>query len=265
MIKLEIVIEEVKKLLYEVGELQKEWLGKKDLKTYHKTSADDLVTEVDELSEKYLLEAIGSFYPGHGFLSEESGASNSEAEYLWIIDPLDGTTNFAQGIPIFAVSVALQFRGETVLGAIYQPLLGEMFTALKGRGAWLNGQRIEVSAKSDLAKSILATGFPYDKATHRENNAAYFAYFVPRVRGLRRLGAAAYDLACVAAGRFDGFWELNLSPWDVAAGILLVAEAGGKVEFLQKRGISLVAGNKVICDKVMEAINKVDAVTVNES
>ncbi len=258
MLELEKVLENVLGCILETGEMQKRRLGDKGLRVHSKTSEDDLVTDVDELSEKMLLQAIGAAYPDHGFLSEECGSKNSEAEYLWVIDPLDGTTNYTQGIPIFAISVALQYRGETVLGVVYQPVLGEMFTALKGKGAYLNGQEINVSTKSDLANCVLGTGFPYDKAIHKHNNANYFTHFVPRVRGLRRLGAAAYDLAGVAAGRLDGFWELNLSPWDVAAGILLVEEAGGKVAFLEKRGVSLVAGNKVISSIIQESIREVD-------
>lgn len=263
MLDLEKVMEFVKELVLEVGRMQKDRLGEKGLKIHSKTSGNDLVTEVDELSEKMLLKGIGDAFPEHGFLSEERGASNREAPYLWVIDPLDGTTNYTQGIPIFAVSVALQHQGETILGVIYEPVLEEMFTAIKGRGAYLNGNELRVSAKTELSKCVLATGFPYDKATHKENNADYFSHFVPRVRGLRRLGAAAYDLACVSAGRLDGFWELNLAPWDVAAGILLVKEGGGKVEFLQKRGVSLVAGNEIICKIMGDAISEVDGASIN--
>ncbi len=258
MVELDKVLENVLGCILEVGEMQKHRLGDKKLKIHSKTSEDDLVTDVDELSEKMLLQAIGAVYPEHGFLSEECGSKNSAAEYLWVIDPLDGTTNYTQGIPIFAISAALQYRGETVLGAVYQPALGEIFTALKGKGAYLNGREIKVSTKTELADCVLGTGFPYDKAIHKHNNGNYFSHFIPRVRGLRRLGAAAYDLASVAAGRLDGFWELNLSPWDVAAGILLVEEGGGRVAILKKRGISLVAGNDVICSIIQESIREVD-------
>lgn len=259
MLDLEKILENAKKWALKAGKMQRHRLGHKGLKVQSKTSEDDLVTEVDELSEKILLEGIGAAYPGHGFLSEECGGENTDAEYVWVIDPLDGTTNYTQGIPIFAISLALQYLGETVLGVVYQPVLDEMFTAVKGNGAYLNGREISVSAKTDLAKCVLATGFPYDKAIHKNNNADYFSYFVPRVRGLRRLGAAAYDLAGVAAGRLDGFWELNLSLWDVAAGILLVEEAGGRVDFLEKRGVSLIAGNEFVCNIIRNSIEQVDA------
>ncbi len=259
MLDLEQVMEKLLVYIRETGRMQKERLGEAGLRMQRKHSGAELVTEVDELSEKLLLQGINTICPDHDILSEEYGAINRQSEYLWIIDPLDGTNNYYQGIPIFAISVALQQRGETVLGVVYQPVLEEMFTVLKGKGAWLNGKKLRVSQKTELSECVLATGFPYDKGTHRENNADYFSYFVPRVRGLRRLGAAAYDLACVAAGRFDGFWELNLSPWDVAAGTLLVQEAGGRIIYLEKRGVSLIAGNEVISGLIREAIARVDA------
>lgn len=258
MIELAEALTTIQCCLLKTGTMQKERLGQKGLTVERKKNGDELVTEVDKLSEKMLLQAISQAYPDHDILSEECGAIRHDSDYLWVIDPLDGTTNYTQGIPIFAISVALQYRGVTVLGAVYQPVLGEMFTALKGRGAHLNGRELAVSQKDVLSDSVLATGFPYDKAVHKENNAAYFVYFVPRVRGLRRLGAAAYDLACVAAGRFDGFWELNLSPWDVAAGILLVQEAGGEVILLNKRGVSMIAGNAAVCRMIEEGIAAVD-------
>ncbi|RKD33454.1 inositol monophosphatase family protein [Thermohalobacter berrensis] len=253
------VLNNVKSWAKEVGKIQLEYLEKEDLKINTKSSKVDLVTEVDELSEKYILDKIKKHYPDHKILSEESGEIDLDSDYLWIIDPLDGTTNYAQGLPIFAISIALQHKGETLLGVVYLPKLDEMFEALKDEGAYLNGKRINVSNKSNLQDCVLATGFPYDKRTHKDNNANYFAHFVPKVRGLRRMGAAAYDLANVAAGRLDGFWEINLSPWDVAAGVLIIKEAKGKVIYLDdKRGISLVAGNKIVCKKVLNEIEMVN-------
>jgi len=262
MIDLAGALTAIQSIMFNTGTMQKERLGQKGLSVERKINGVELVTEVDILSEKMLLQTIGKAYPDHDILSEECGAIRQNSDYLWVIDPLDGTTNYAQGIPIFAISVALQYQGTTVLGAVYQPVLGEMFTALKGRGAHLNGRELAVSQKFVLADCVLATGFPYDKAVHKENNAAYFTHFVPRVRGLRRLGAAAYDLACVAAGRFDGFWEINLSPWDVAAGTLLVQEAGGEVILLNKRGVSLIAGNAAVCRMIRAGIAAVDACCV---
>ncbi|WP_432666019.1 inositol monophosphatase family protein [Wukongibacter baidiensis] len=261
MLDLNIALEKVKKWALQTGEIQREYFRKESLKIDTKSTGVDLVTEVDELSEKYILSSIKENYPLHGILSEESGKSDIESDYLWVIDPLDGTTNYAQGLPIFATSIALKYKDETILGVVYSPIVDQLFTASKGNGAYLNGEKISVGAKKELNKSVLATGFPYDRATTEDNNAFYFAHFVPKVRGLRRMGAAAYDLANVAAGSLDGYWEINLSPWDVAAGQLIVEEAGGKVLFLnEKRGISLIAGNEVICQKILKEMEYVDQV-----
>ncbi|NLX90947.1 MAG: inositol monophosphatase [Firmicutes bacterium] len=258
MLDLQEVLADACRWAREIGKIQKEKFGEKH--TVHtKSSAIDLVTEVDELSEQYLLSRVNEKYPGHEIYAEESGRTGRKSEYTWVIDPLDGTVNYNQGIPIFTISIALRFRDETVLGVIYQPMLDEMFAVIKGQKPRLNGSEIHVSSKTRLQDSILASGFPYDRAVHKDNNADYFSYFVPLVRGLRRMGAASYDLACVAAGRLDGYWELNLSPWDVEAGVLLVREAGGEVIFLtEKRGVSLIAGNREICRHILAGIKSVD-------
>lgn len=189
----------------------------------------DLVTEVDKRSEELLVGGLQRAFPDHDFLAEENIYQDRRKSHKWIIDPLDGTTNFAHGFPWFAVSMALEVDGEIKLGIVYHTMMNEMFTAIKGEGTWLNGSRICVSSRSPLRGSLLATGFPYDSATDLENNFAHFVNFQMGCRGIRRAGAAALDLAYVAAGRIDGFWECKLKPWDVAAGQLLVAEAGGKV------------------------------------
>ncbi len=258
MLDLQEVLADVCRWAGEIGKLQREKFGEKH--TVHtKSSPIDLVTEVDELSERYLLTCIKKKYPGHEVYAEESGRAGMKSEYMWVIDPLDGTVNYNQGIPIFVISIALRHVNETVLGVIYQPVLDELFTVVKGEKPRLNGSEIQVSRKTRLEDSVLGSGFPYDRARHKDNNANYFSHFVPMVRGLRRMGAAAYDLASVAAGRLDGYWELNLSPWDVEAGALLVREAGGKVLFLpEKRGVSIVAGNKTICDRIFAEIMRVD-------
>ncbi len=259
MLNLDIALEKARKWAIETGEIQKEYFKTENLRIDTKSTGIDLVTEVDELSEKYILSSIKENYPLHGILSEESGKSDIGSDYLWIIDPLDGTTNYAQGLPIFATSIALKYKGETILGVVYSPIVDQLFVASKGNGAYLNGDKISVGTKRELNKSVLATGFPYDRAATEDNNANYFAHFVPKVRGLRRMGAAAYDLANVAAGSLDGYWEINLSPWDIAAGQLIVEEAGGQVIFLnEKRGISLVAGNEIICQKILKEIEYVD-------
>jgi len=259
MIDLFAAMEKVKGLALAVGKMQSSNLGKKDLAMSTKSTAIDLVTEIDKKSELMIIEFIKQNYPSHSILAEESGLANNETEYLWIVDPLDGTTNFSQGLPIFAVSIALQYKNETVMGVVYAPVIDQLFTAIKGQGAFLNGKRLQVSSKTELTNSVLATGFPYDIRENPINNLAYFNRLLLSTRAIRRMGAAAYDLACVAAGFFDGFWEMKLSLWDVAAAVLMVEEAGGKiVYFRQDRGISLVAGNEAICKTILGEINQVD-------
>lgn len=189
----------------------------------------NIVTDEDRKSEEMILGRISREFPGHDILSEESAARGSGAEFRWIVDPLDGTTNYAHGFPVFCVSMALQRNGVTIVGCVYNPMLDEMFTARAGSGAFLNGDRIRVSDTADFSKSFLATGFPYDLRTDRNNNINYFVVLAKKTLAIRRAGSAALDLAYTAAGRFDGFWELKLHPWDTAAAILLMQEAGGKV------------------------------------
>lgn len=237
------------------GEVLMDFFGKEGLEISSKSSGVDLVTEADRQAEQIILDAVRRRFPDHGILSEEAGSRESESEWRWVVDPLDGTTNFAQGFPLFCISMALQHRGKSVVGVIYVPVLDRMATAAAGKGAFVDGKKMSVSQKKVLNQCVLATGFPYDRAVHPEDNAEYFARMVPLVRGLRRTGSAAYDLSLVAAGIFDGFWELNLNLWDVAAGTLLIEEAGGEVQFLpEKRGVSLIAGNKYICDIIRKTL-----------
>jgi myo-inositol-1(or 4)-monophosphatase len=259
MINLSEVLPQVERIAIQVGIMQEENLGRKDLNIQSKSSGIDLVTEIDKASEQAILGFIRENYPDHAILSEESGRFTASSDYLWIVDPLDGTTNYAQGLPIFTVSIALKYQGETVLGVVYSPVIDQMFTAIKGQGAYLNGIRIGVSGKQELIESVLATGFPYDITETPYNNVAYFNELVLKTRAVRRMGSAAYDLALVAAGRFDGFWEMNLSPWDAAAGMLLVEEAGGNViHFREDRKISIICGNAAICQKIHNEIRQVD-------
>jgi myo-inositol-1(or 4)-monophosphatase len=172
---------------------------------------------------------IRARHPGDDILAEEGGAERHGSERRWIIDPLDGTTNFAHGFPWFAVSIALEVSGEVVLGAVFNPHTHELFVAERGRGATLNGRSLHVSPTADIGKALLATGFAYDHKVSARNNYSQFERFQRAAQAVRRAGVASLDLACVAAGRFDGFWELQLKPWDVAAGVLLVEEAGGRV------------------------------------
>jgi myo-inositol-1(or 4)-monophosphatase len=189
----------------------------------------DLVTEVDHQSEKYLLGEVQKDFPDHHIFSEESGIIQGNDDQVWYIDPLDGTVNYAHHIPIFCVSIAYASRSNLTLGAVYDPLRDEMFLAERGKGASLNGRSLRVSSATELQKSLLVTGFPYDAWNTTQDNFANFVKFGKLTQGVRRLGSAALDLCYVAAGRFDGFWEMALKPWDVAAGALICEEAGARV------------------------------------
>lgn len=189
----------------------------------------DLVTEVDRESERLIVEHLWSKFPGHDIVAEEGQYPQSGSAFRWIIDPVDGTTNYAHGFPWFCSSIGLMRDQELVAAVIYNPVQDELFTATRGGGAFLNGRRISVSGRAPLKNSLLGTGFPYDCASDPANNFDNFITFQKAARGIRRAGAAALDLAYVAAGRLDGFWELKLKAWDVAAGVLLVREAGGTV------------------------------------
>jgi myo-inositol-1(or 4)-monophosphatase len=189
----------------------------------------DLVTEVDHQSEKYLLDEVQKAFPDHHIFSEESGIIQGSDEQIWYIDPLDGTVNYAHHIPIFCVSIAYAFRGILTLGAVYDPMRDEMFLAERNKGASLNGRPLRVSSVTELQRSLLVTGFPYNAWNTPHDNFDNFVKFGKLSQGVRRLGSAALDLCYVAAGRFEGFWEMALNPWDVAAGGLIAEEAGARV------------------------------------
>ncbi len=189
----------------------------------------NLVTDVDRDCEALIVAVIREEWPGHDILAEENEYAPSGSGFRWIIDPLDGTTNYAHGFPWFCVSIALEIAGEVRLGVIYHPMMAELFTVVKGEEAFLNGKQLRVSKREPLKSCLLATGFPYDRTRDNENNFTHFENFQMAARAVRRAGAAALDLAYVAAGRLDGYWECKLKPWDVAAGQLLVTEAGGRV------------------------------------
>ena len=193
----------------------------------------DLVTEADRASEKLILERIRARWPKHNILAEEGGGSEAGSDYRWYVDPLDGTTNFAHGFPVFCVALGLEHKGERVAGVVYDPTRDELFAAEKGSGAFLynqglNGSPIQVSKVGNLAESLVATGFPSHKR-HKNPNIHFYHQITLRTHGVRRAGSAALDLCYVACGRYDGYWEFNLNPWDTAAGVLLVEEAGGTV------------------------------------
>jgi myo-inositol-1(or 4)-monophosphatase len=207
----------------------------------------DFVTEVDRAAEDAIIDTLKAAYPQHAILAEESGASNSEAgsEYTWIIDPLDGTTNFIHGFPQYAVSIALQQRGQLTQAVVYDPTRNELFTASKGRGAFLNDRRIRVSKRVHMKECLIGTGFPFRSLEHIDPYLRIFRRVTEETAGIRRPGAAALDLAYVACGRLDGFFEFGLSPWDMAAGALLIIEAGGFVADFSEEPTYLTTGNLV--------------------
>lgn len=188
----------------------------------------DLVTEADRNSEKLIVGRIRRQWPSHDLIGEEGSRTETGSDFRWYVDPLDGTTNFAHGYPVFCVSIALEYKGERIAGVVYDPCRDEMFAAEKGAGSWLNGRTIRVSQVQHLAESLVATGFPSHKR-HKNPNIHFYHQITLRSHGVRRAGSAALDLCCVACGRYDGFWEFNLNSWDTAAGVLLVEEAGGTV------------------------------------
>lgn len=194
-------------------------------------SRTDLVTDSDRASEAHLVARIAEHFPDHAIIAEEGSRKDAAGGYVWFVDPLDGTNNFAHGLPFFCVSIGV-FSTEmqkVVAGVVYNPFLGEMFTAVRGGGAFLNGAPIHVSSIGDIGISLVATGFPYDKAVSDNNNLKEFNRIILRIQGIRRMGSAAIDLSYVACGRLDGYWEGKLNPWDMAAGSLIVEEAGGRV------------------------------------
>jgi myo-inositol-1(or 4)-monophosphatase len=222
----------------------------------------NLVTEIDKQSEALIIKTIRAHFPDHAILGEEGGASAGSSEYKWIIDPLDGTTNFTHGLPLFCVTIGIEYRGEIIAGAIYDPNADELFTAEKGKGAFLNGTKISVSKNETLINSLLVTGFPYTIKDNPGNVIQHFTAFLPAAQGVRRLGSAALDLAYVACGRFDGYWEVFLHPWDKAAGILLVKEAGGTVTNFTNDPNDIIyqpntlASNGIIHQQMLDVLQK---------
>jgi myo-inositol-1(or 4)-monophosphatase len=220
----------------EAGALLMEFFHRR-VKIEYKGDAD-LVTEADRSSEKLILQRIRAYWPDHEVIGEEGARIETGSDYRWYVDPLDGTTNFAHGFPVFCVSLGLTFRGKRNAAVLYDPTRDELFAAELGKGAYLNGQKIEVSKTAKLAQSLVATGFPSHKR-HKSPNIYFYHQLTLRTHGVRRAGSAALDLGCVACGRFDGFWEFNLNAWDTAAGILIVEEAGGKVTGFQGQPLEI--------------------------
>jgi len=245
----------------EAGTLLMEYFDRR-VKIEYKGDAD-LVTEADRASEKLILERIRAHWPSHDVIGEEGARIETGGDYRWYVDPLDGTTNFAHSFPVFCVSLGLAFRGKRKAAVLYDPTRDELFAAERGKGAFLNGQKIEVSNTSKLAQSLVATGFPSHKR-HKNPNIYFYHQLTLRTHGVRRAGSAALDLASVACGRFDGFWEFNLNAWDTAAGILILEEAGGNVTGFQGQALEItdrdvVASNGVIHSELLHEFDEVFA------
>jgi myo-inositol-1(or 4)-monophosphatase len=242
------------------AEVLKHYFNSKALKISNKEGVNNLVTEADHAAEKAIMETIREQFPDHFILSEESGEMATASEYKWIIDPIDGTVNYAHGIPICCVSIGVEQNGKMILGTVYNPLINEFYFAERGKGATLNGETIIVSDKSTVMDSCLVTGFPYTYLDMENGPLEVFARLIRKGVPVRRLGSAAMDLCWVAAGRFDGFYEHKLSAWDSAAGFLIVEEAGGKVSDFEGTYYSpyqprIVATNGKIHDELIKWIN----------
>jgi myo-inositol-1(or 4)-monophosphatase len=249
---------ELEHLARRAGEILREGYGKEHQISYK--GVIDPVTEVDRASEHLLLGEINQRWPGSHIMSEESGVTPGDLEHFWYIDPLDGTVNFAHHVPIFAVSIGYAYKGTMHLGVVYDPMRDEMFAGERGKGAWLNHQAIHVSDATELQTSLLVTGFPYDAWNTSADNFDNFVRLAKLTQGVRRLGSAALDASYVGAGRFDGFWELSLNPWDVAAGGLIAREAGaivtnisGGKDYLSSPQ-SIIAAAPEIHQKVIEKL-----------
>jgi myo-inositol-1(or 4)-monophosphatase len=229
-----------------------------DLLTVRTKGDNDFVSEVDTLAEQAIVETLLEAYPGHAILAEEGG-SQGDSDFVWIIDPLDGTTNFLHGFPQFAVSIGCAHKGVLTHAVVFDPSRNELFTASRGAGAFLNDKRMRVSKRTKLKESLIGTGFPYHDFSYMETYIKMFQELLPKTAGLRRPGSASLDLAYVAAGRFDGFWEANLKPWDIAAGALLIMEAGGLVADFQgeERYLdsgNMLAGNPKVFNQLLQVI-----------
>ncbi len=247
------------KALYESAKILKEYFGR-GFKIESKDVISNLVTEVDKKSEEKIIEIIKKDFPEHDILSEEVGKVGTASDTKWIIDPIDGTINYAHSIPLCCISIGIEYKGEILMGGVFNPFSDEMFFSEKGKGAFLNNREIRVSDESELSKSLLVTGFPYDPSKN-PNSLKTFAEFLSIDVPVRRLGSAALDICWTACGRFDGFWEFNLNPWDVSAGYLILKEAGGMVTDFKGNNYSIyskqiLATNGKIHDQMLTHIKK---------
>jgi len=254
------VLSELEQLAKHAGEILRDSFNKQHTITYK--GVIDLVTEADHASEEYLLGEIRRRWPESTIMSEQSGLTQGGPEHSWYVDPLDGTVNYAHHLPIFCVSLAYAYKGTIQLGAVYDPMRDEMFRAERGRGAELNGSPVRVSGATQLSKSLLVTGFPYDAWDTERDNFDNFVRFSKMTQGVRRLGSAALDAAWVGAGRFDGFWEIALNPWDIAAGGLIAEEAGARVTNIHNgpdylaRPQSIIAAAPGIHAQILEGLGE---------
>ncbi len=255
------MIDKVVQIAKEAGGIIRDGFGK-NFSVEYKTNLSNLVTGIDKKSEETIIGFIKKEFPTHSVLAEESGSHEKDSEYLWVIDPLDGTTNFAHGLPIFSVSIGVQKNNEIICGVVYDVMRDAMYSAEIGGGAYCNGQRLQVSTNDDLEKSVLVTGFPYDIKNNPDHAIERFVSFLKNSRAVRRLGSAAIDICYVAEGVFDGFWEVHLNPWDMAAGKLLVEEAGGVVTNFSGEKIDIyskqiLASNGKVHSEMLRVLNSV--------
>lgn len=254
------MIEDIKYIAQIAGEIIRSYFGK-NFSVEFKSDVKNLVTQADKESEKTIIDFIKKKYLSHGILAEESGSHSNESDYLWVIDPLDGTSNFAHGLPIFSVSIGLQFKKEIVAGVVYDIMRDKLYSAEKGSGAFRDNEKISVSNNSIIEKSFLVTGFPYNINENPENAFEKFIAMTKSSRAVRRLGSAAIDFCYVAEGVFDGFWEVHLNPWDICAGKLLVEEAGGVVTDFNGQPIdifdkTILASNGIIHKKMISILRE---------
>jgi myo-inositol-1(or 4)-monophosphatase len=252
------MIKDIIHISKEAGEIVRQGF-KKNLKIEYKSNESDLVTDIDKASEKLISDFVKKKYPSHGIFAEEGGQIRNGSDYVWVIDPLDGTVNFAHGLPIFSISIGLQKDGKTIAGVVYDVIQDILYSAESGGGAYANDIKINVSDNSNIAHSILVTGFPYNIHQNPYNALEKFVSFTRKARGIRRLGSAAIDFCYVARGVFDGFWEVYLNPWDICAGKIIVEEAGGIVTNFNGEEIGIdskqiLASNKKIHNDMVEIL-----------
>jgi len=253
----------INKMILAAGELTLTYRDRLENITVEHKNDKDIVTEADKAVELFIIKSIHEVYPDHGILGEETGVHSGDSEYRWIIDPIDGTTSFLYGQPFYSISIALEKDGILQHGAVYAPVLNELFQAERGEGATLNGKTIRTSSRETLSKSVLGTGFACIRAGAKRNNLAYLGELLPKIMGVRRFGSAAMDMCYVACGRFDGYWELNLNIYDIAAGQLILQEAGGEVtdfkgNVIKEDCCEIVGANAFIGDELRDVFAIID-------